>query len=98
MQASFCQTQVGRVVNDENFVLRHTGAGCLSTANSGPDSNTAFFQLSLDSMPFLDGIQVVFGCIADSNSLNVLHEISRRYGSGCGAPSSDVFILSCGQL
>ncbi|KAG3108522.1 hypothetical protein PI124_g11962 [Phytophthora idaei] len=64
------------VFNDENFILRHTGAGVLSMANSGPDSNTCQFYLHFCPQPNFDGKHVVFGCLVDTESYSVLEQIN----------------------
>lgn len=39
---------------DENFIFRHTGPGCLSMSNKGPDSNGSIFQVTFQQMPEMD--------------------------------------------
>lgn len=85
----------GEKFADENFVLRHTGGGLLSMANSGPNSNGSQFFITTTETPWLDSKHVVFGSV--SNGMEVVRLIESM-GSASGKTSQKIKIVDCGQL
>ena len=82
---------------DENFILRHTGAGCLSYCNRGPDTNGCLFQITMMRNEQMDEKNVCFGCLVTKESFDVLDDIN-SFGSKYGMPLADVYISDCGKV
>mmetsp|Transcript_65965 Transcript_65965/g.186437 ORF Transcript_65965/g.186437 Transcript_65965/m.186437 type:complete len:176 (+) Transcript_65965:72-599(+) len=80
---------------DENFKLKHTGAGILSMANAGPNTNGSQFFLCTANTAWLDGKHVVFGIVTDG--LDIVKKIE-GVGSQSGKTSQAVMIEDCGEL
>ena len=85
----------GALFRDENFVLRHSGPGCISMCNRGADSNGSIFQVCFSEAPELDNAYVVFGSVVTKQCFKTLDLIS-RFSSPTGVPTEDLFIADCG--
>ena len=84
----------GEKFPDENFTLKHTGAGILSMANAGPNTNGSQFFLCTAKTAWLDGKHVVFGKVIEG--MDVIDKIE-AVGSQNGKTSAKVLIADCGQ-
>ena len=85
----------GEKFEDENFKHKHTGAGFLSMANAGRNTNGSQFFLTTVPTPWLDGKHVVFGKVVEG--MDVVKKIE-AVGSQSGATRQPVKIEDSGQL
>ncbi|RKF81162.1 Peptidyl-prolyl cis-trans isomerase, mitochondrial [Golovinomyces cichoracearum] len=75
LQGTGGESIYGKKFNDENFKIKHTKPGLLSMANSGPNSNGSQFFITTVVTSWLDGKHVVFGEVADNQSMRVVKAI-----------------------
>lgn len=86
----------GRNFKDENFKMKHTGAGILSMANSGPNTNGSQFFICFGKTDWLDGAHVVFGKVIDG--LPFLKKLESYGSQGEGKPKAAIRITNSGQV
>ncbi|KAK9532176.1 hypothetical protein VZT92_009575 [Zoarces viviparus] len=85
----------GEKFADENFTLKHTGAGVLSMANAGKNTNGSQFFLCTVETTWLDGKHVVFGSVVEG--MDVVKKME-AVGSSSGKTSKKVVVADSGQL
>merc|ERR1711976_309349 len=82
----------GKQFDDEiSNELKHTGAGILSMANSGPDSNGSQFFITLAPTQWLDGKHAIFGRV--SAGMTVVNRIGMVETDNSDKPVDDIKIL-----
>merc|ERR1712025_117917 len=84
----------GEKFADENFKLQHYGAGWLSMANAGKDTNGSQFFITVKKTSWLDGRHVVFGKVV--KGMDVVRAVEKNKTDGRDKPNKDVVIVDCG--
>mmetsp|Transcript_22331 Transcript_22331/g.30490 ORF Transcript_22331/g.30490 Transcript_22331/m.30490 type:complete len:197 (-) Transcript_22331:284-874(-) len=85
----------GEKFEDENFTLEHTGAGILSMANAGPNTNGSQFFLCTVMTSHLDGKHCVFGQVTKGYGVvKAIESISTGAGD---KPSQKVVVVASGE-
>jgi cyclophilin family peptidyl-prolyl cis-trans isomerase len=87
----------GEKFADENFKLKHDRPGLLSMANAGPNTNGSQFFITTVVTSWLDGKHVVFGEVADQESLDLVSKIE-SLGSRSGTTKAKITIAESGAL
>ena len=87
----------GKTFKDEHTHLKFDAPGCLSMANSGPDTNQSQWFITCDEAPHLDGKHVVFGKLVAGMAF--LKQLANLDADADGAPKFfSVKIAQCDVL
>lgn len=71
--------------------LKHTGAGILSMANSGPNTNGSQFFVTLAPTPWLDGKHTIFGRV--KSGMRIIQRMGLVKTNGEDRPMDEVKII-----
>ena len=76
--------------------LKHTGAGIICMANSGPNTNGSQFYITLAPTPWLDGKHTIFGRV--SAGITTVARLGKVRTDARDKPAEEVKIMRCEVL
>lgn len=82
--------------DDENFTVRHCGAGFIGMANRGPNTNGCQIYITTALTTWLDGKHVIFGKVL--RGMDVVRKIEHNPTDQHDKPILEVRIVDCGVL
>lgn len=85
------EDEIPRLPGTQTPELKHTGAGVLSMANAGPDTNGSQFFITLAPAPWLDGKHAVFGRV--KSGMGVVRRLGLVKTDADDRPVEDVKII-----
>ena len=83
----------GKFEDEISRALKHTGAGILSMANAGPNTNGSQFFVTLAPTPHLDGKHTIFGRVCEG--MGIVERIGNVQTDGNDRPVEEVQITRC---
>ncbi|XP_039128663.1 peptidyl-prolyl cis-trans isomerase CYP21-1 isoform X2 [Dioscorea cayenensis subsp. rotundata] len=86
----------GGTFPDENFIVKHSHAGIVSMANSGPNTNGCQFFITTVKASWLDGEHVAFGKVIQG--MDTVYAIEGGAGTYNGKPRKKVLIADSGEI
>ena len=85
----------GGEFDDENLTMKHDTEGIVSMGNSGPNTNTSQFFITVAPCPHLDGQNCVFGRVI--SGMDAIKRLSQVSVDEDDCPTTPCIISDCGK-